>query len=100
MQVNTSEITENGLVNTTCLLGVNDDNPLTGIEIMEIIILATVFLVGTFGNVLIITTLVYKKAVFKNAHVFILNLAISDVMVCKLLSLCMCAHIYAWNIYI
>ena len=62
-------------------VSMNYTMPLTIAEILEVNILAIIFFVGTFGNVLIITTLFYKKAVFKKANIFILNLAVADVTV-------------------
>ena len=52
-----------------------------GLMVVEIVYLAIVSLFGTLGNALVIGTILYKRMTFKNAHMFILNLAIADLLV-------------------
>lgn len=52
-----------------------------GLVILEVIYLVTVSIIGTFGNSLVICTVLYKRISFKNANIFVVNLALVDLMV-------------------
>jgi len=60
-------------------------NPSCGIfgaiEIVDVIFLSTLTLVGVFGNLLVISSIIYDKKVHFYGNVFIINLAVADVMV-------------------
>jgi len=50
-------------------------------QIFEIIYLLLVSIVGTFGNLLVISSIVYKKRLHKHGNIFIVNLAVADLIV-------------------
>jgi len=60
-------------------------NPYCGVfgakEIVNVIFLSIVALVGLFGNLLVISSIVYDKKVHHYGNVFIINLAVADVIV-------------------
>ena len=58
-----------------------DTSSLKTDEIWKLLYLIIIFVVGTIGNTLVICTIIMKKAVFKNANIFIMNLAFADLVV-------------------
>ena len=60
-------------------------NPYCGVfeakEIVEVVFLFIATLVGTSGNLLVIFSIIYDKRVHRHGNVFIINLAVADLIV-------------------
>ena len=61
------------------------NNPYCGVfgiaEQVEVVFLCVVILVGTFGNLLVICSIIYDQRLLKHGNVFIINLAVADLIV-------------------
>jgi len=76
-----------------------DTSPLTIGDISKLLYLVLLCVVGVFGNVLVICTIIMKRAVYKNANIFIMNLAIADLVVTGIIVPIMMANVvYRGNV--
>uniref|UniRef100_H2YXV0 G-protein coupled receptors family 1 profile domain-containing protein n=1 Tax=Ciona savignyi TaxID=51511 RepID=H2YXV0_CIOSA len=65
----------------TTLVPEQIDRTFTAQNIIEIIFLIIVISVGSIGNILVISAIVYIKKVYSYGNIFIINLAVADLMV-------------------
>ena len=56
------------------------DRPLSEL-VAELIVLFLICIFGVFGNTLVIAALATEKNIFKSGNVFIINLAVADLLV-------------------
>jgi len=75
-----SNITVNQTSNASIGECMFDDG--NSVKSVEILYLTIVSLIGTLGNCLVIFSIIYGRAVNKNGNIFLINLAISDLLVC------------------
>ena len=52
-----------------------------GTRIFQLVYLVVVIVVGVFGNLLVISSINYARRLYKHGNVFVVNLAIVDLMV-------------------
>ncbi|CAK8693989.1 unnamed protein product [Clavelina lepadiformis] len=78
-------ISLNESLNLTECEKLQPDNPwcgkFGGQQIFEVVYLTIVTVVGTFGNILVICSIVFENRVHKNGNAFIINLAAADLIV-------------------
>ena len=65
----------------------NDINPWCetsmGHQVVEIIYLSCISILGIFGNLLLILSVVYEKRTYKYGNIFIISLAFADFLVSR-----------------
>nr|CAB3254792.1 5-hydroxytryptamine receptor-like [Phallusia mammillata] len=78
MELNTTSAGQ--LPNTTTA---NPDTyaPIYALKILEVVYLSFITVIGTIGNLLVIFSIIYAKRVHKSGNLFIINLAVADLIV-------------------
>jgi len=50
-------------------------------ELIEVVYLSTISLMGTLGNLMVISSIVLQKQALKDGNIFLINLAFADLLV-------------------
>jgi len=55
-------------------------------ELIEVFFLVIISLMGTLGNLIVISSIILQKQALKNGNIFLINLAFADLLVSMILS--------------